>query len=569
MIQMRKILYVIASLFIVQGCNFLDFDETSGLYTKEDIYSYFQNTKNTLTYVYSFMPQDLGALSNAMRDCGCDDAEYADPSHAVQNMNNGNWSSIATVDTQWSLYNGVRGANAFLKEIENVDFSMYESTPGYANWVEQLAFFPYEARILRAYFFFELSRRYGDIAMPLEQLTPEQANSYPKTPYDHVIDFIVSECDACATNLPVSYLDNRVQEYGRVTRGFAMALKAKALLYAASKLHNPEGDRSRWERTAKAALDLINLAETEGAYSLDPESKCNSTVSPEIVLTRMNGDSQGFELYNFPIRFTEGQRSGITGTYPTQNLVNAFQTADGYDIVLTENGWVTDDPSIDVDAPSFDPYAGRDPRFARTVLANGMSFKGETIETFEGGADYAMTLDRGRTPTGYFLRKYIIEETSFVPEATVTGKHHWVIYRYAETLLTYAEAMIEAFGDPNYTDATYTRSAAWALNQVRANASMPDVTVTGKEEFLEAVRREWRVEFAFEDHRFWDIRRWCIGEQTQKEVSGVRILKTENGYEYSLDRFETRVWDDKMNLYPIPQTELFNNPNLNPQNPGW
>ena len=152
----------------------------------------------------------------------------------------------------------------------------------------------------------------------------------------------------------------------------------------------------------------------------------------------------------------------------------------------------------------------------------------------------------------------------------MTNKHHWIVYRYAETLLAYAESMIEAFGSPTYTDAEFPYSAAWALNQVRANAGMPDVTVTGKDEFIEALRNEWRVEFAFEDHRFWDVRRWMIGDETQTDIYGVEITQ-ESGSNYSYKRFlyESRTWNDKMNLYPVPQSELFKNANLAPQNPGW
>lgn len=559
-----------SSLLLVSGCDYLDFDETNGVYTESDMFLYFGRAKQMLTNVYSYIPQDFGVIGGAMRDCGSDDAEYADPSNAIQRINNGNWSANSTVDTQWSLYNGIRSANRFLKDIGSLDLSPYESTPSYVQWKEQLEYFPYEARVLRAYFFFELARRYGDIAMPTEVITPEEANRISKTSFDDVIGYIVSECDECAPELPVSYLDNRVKEYGRVTRGFAMAVKSKALLYAASKLHNPSMDAEKWKRAAKAAYDIIALAENEGAYVLDSGDKCNSTTSKEIVLVRMNDNSWNFELYNFPYRFTEGQRSSsITGTYPTQNLVDAFQTKDGYDIVLTENGWTTDDPSIDVTSESFDPYDGRDPRFARSVLANGMAFKGDRIEVFEGGKDYAATLDRGMSPTGYFLHKYVIDRTSFTPEANLKLKHHWVIYRYAETLLSYAESMIEAFGDPDYTDAEYPKSASWALNQVRKNAGMPDVNTTSKDEFIAAVRREWRVEFAFEDHRFWDVRRWCIGADTQKDIYGVSIVKDGDALVYSLDKVETRVWNDRMNLYPIPQTELFNTPSLNPQNQGW
>ena len=152
----------------------------------------------------------------------------------------------------------------------------------------------------------------------------------------------------------------------------------------------------------------------------------------------------------------------------------------------------------------------------------------------------------------------------------MTNKHHWIVYRYAETLLTYAESMVNAFGDPDYTDDVYKYSARWALNQVRANAQMPQVKADGKEEFIEALRNEWRVEFAFEDHRFWDIRRWKIGSDTQRELNGVKIIREEDGTKsYYRQVCETRKWTDRMNLYPIPQSELFKNPNLNPQNQGW
>ena len=112
-------------------------------------------------------------------------------------------------------------------------------------------------------------------------------------------------------------------------------------------------------------------------------------------------------------------------------------------------------------------------------------------------------------------------------------------------------------------------SAIDALNQVRFNAQMPVVDASTYESFTDAVRREWRVEFAFEDHRFWDVRRWGIGASTQTQVDGVNIVQTGNGLEYSRKIVEKRTWADRMNLYPIPQSELFCNPNLNPQNIGW
>ena len=559
---MKKFIYIImAASLALQGCNMLDFDETSGVYDRDDMYETYSYAQRMLTNIYSYMPQDLGTISNAMRDCGSDDAEFGDPDGTVQDFNNGNWSAIATIDDKWELYNGIRCVSEFLESIEKVDFSRYYYDAKYERQMEQVATFPYQARVLRAFYLFELARRYGDIPVPMKMLTIEEANSIEKTPFDQVIDFIVAECDECAEKLPVTYIGMLDDEYGRATKGFAMAVKSKALLYAASKLHNPSMDPEKWQKAAQAALDIINL----GVYVLDSGEKVNTTSSPENVLVRMNSESDSFELYNFPVRFTEGQRTWMSGTYPTQNLVDAFQTINGYDVTLTENGWKSDDPAFDASRP----YDNRDPRFARTILANGMNFKGTKIETFVGGADYSATRSDLGTVTGYYLRKYVNEATSFTPEAEAEYKHHWVIYRYAETLLTYAEAANEYFKNPSATDSQLTMSALDALNQVRLNAQMPAVSAQDYESFVEAVRREWRVEFAFEDHRFWDVRRWNIGVSTQTQIDGVNIVATNGGFDYSRKMVEKRTWADRMNLYPIPQAELFCNPNLNPQNIGW
>lgn len=555
------ILIIISAVLVsvaVQSCSFLDFDETSGLRTKEDQYRYFNSTEQMLTNVYSYMPKDLGAVSGAMRDCACDDAEYGNSGSPVQYFTNGSWSAVNTVDDAWNLYYGIRAANSFIEEVAKTDFSRYEHDVQYANWMKKLAYFPYEARVLRAHYFFELARRYGDIAMPLAVLDKEGANSIVKTSFDDVVEFIVSECDECAPMLPDSYDDQPGAQIGRVTKGFAMAVKSKALLYAASPLHNETGDVEKWKRSAKAALDMIR----SGIYSLDPDGCVNDISSPEVVMMVIGGDSQNFELMNFPIRFTEGRRTGPTATFPSQNLVDAFETINGAAVKLTDAGWVSDDPQFDPQKP----YDNRDPRFYRTVLANGMTFKASEIEVFEGGADHA-EVTAGGSPTGYFLRKYIQETTSFVPDKTVTNKHHWVVYRYAETLLAYAESMVNAFGSPDYSDPDYPYSALWALNQVRSNAGMPEADA---DDFKNKLINEWRVEFAFEDHRFWDVRRWKIGDETQRELIGVNIRKDADGtLNFYRQVYENRKWTDRMYFYPIPQSELFKNRNLYPQNLGW
>ena len=567
---MKKIFCILSLVVLCAGCHILDFDETSADYTREDMITDYSNIARLLTNVYGYMPaKDIADVSSALRDCGSDDAEYADPEASVQRFTNGNWSSISTVDTKWDLYGGIRAANDFLdlvwdeetKDIkENVkeNLSIFRYTSKYAQQMEHLACFPYEAKVLRAYFFFELARRYGDIPMPLVKLTTEDANTIEKTSFDEVINFIASECDEAAAHLPNTYVGMLDDEIGRVTKGFALAVKAKALLYAASPLHNAGGDKTKWQKAAAAAKAIIDM----NYYQLDPAETANNYLSPEVIMAIARSESQSFEKYNFPVRFTYGERTSMAGSYPTQNLVDAFQTLAGYDITLGANGWETEDPDFDVTTP----YEGRDPRFARAILANGMAFKGSTIETFVGGKDYSATRSDLGTVTGYYLRRYIIEDVDFTPEAKVSAKHQWIVYRYAEALLSFAEAANEALGSP--TDASLGLSALDALNQIRANAGMPDVTATSYADFQEAVRREWRVEFAFEDHRFWDVRRWNIGQSTQTQIDGVEIVRANNQLTYSRKLVENRSWSAKMNLYPIPQSETFSNPNLT-QNTGW
>ena len=560
---MKKIFSILCVAVLAAGCNFLDFDESSSDYSREDMYLTYSNIQKMLTNIYGYMPnKNIYDISSAMRDCGSDDAEYGDPESSVQRFTNGNWSALNTVDDKWStMYSGIRSANEFLESIETVDLSMYKYDTKYQRWLEHLEFYPYQAKVLRAYFFFELARRYGDIPMPLTMLTAEEANEIEKTPFDEVINFIVSECTESAAHLPDSYVGMLDDEIGRVTRGFALAVKTKALLYAASPLHNTSGDKTKWQKAAAAAKEIMDL----GIYQLDPAEKANNYLSKEVIFAIMRSESQSFEKYNFPVRFTEGQRTSISGTYPTQNLVDAFQTLGGYDITLESDGWKTTDPAFD----KTKPYEGRDPRFARAILANGMSFKGTTIETFVGGRDYSATRNDLGSPTGYYLRRYIQESTSFTPENTVTNKHQWIVYRYAEALLTYAEALNEYLGSPTATDGTFSVSALDALNQVRANAGMPAVNASTQSAFRDAVRREWRVEFAFEDHRFWDVRRWDIGQATQGQIDGVEITRSGGNFNYKRMTVETRTWAARQNLFPIPQSELFCNPNLNPQNTGW
>jgi len=556
----RKINYIIILfLLIFSGCNYLYFDESTGQ-PKDWYYEYFNNLKSLVTFGYVNIYQDFGVINGAMLDCGTDDAEYVYSNAQVQSLNNGSWSAFKTVDPRWTeSYKAICSMNDFLATYDFKKLERFKYSQNYVDDLRQARYYPFEARILRVYHFFELAKRYGDIPMPLKVLTREEANTIGKTPFDDVISFIVKECNSVMDSLPVRWdAPGFNGETGRFTKGAVMALKSRALLYAASPLFNQGNNIGKWIQAAQAANDLINT----GFYSLEPINKnIFNTIeanSKEIILTDRNPQSNDFEKNNFPI----GYQGGASGNTPTQNLVDAYQTITGYDVTLNSNGWVSNDPLFDPKAP----YARRDPRFYQTVLYDNAQWKGRPIEVFRNGLDAPPIT--GASTTGYYLKKYVVESVNLSPAVNSTAFHHWIIYRYADILLSYAEAMNEAYG-PTGLGGSFTTTALAALNQIRTRAQMPVYAGLSKDQFREALKRERRVELAFEGHRFWDVRRWMIGESTQKNINGVSITKDGLGAKtYTFTNVDSRVWDNKMNLFPIPQQETYINKNL-AQNPGW
>ncbi|KAA4016863.1 RagB/SusD family nutrient uptake outer membrane protein, partial [Bacteroides ovatus] len=251
----------IAALFT--GCDYLDFDETTGM-TKEEMYSYFGNVTSLSTFVYSQLPQDFGAIGDALRDAATDNAVYTWNQSSVYNVYNGTWSPLKTVDDVWSnYYTAIREANSFLENYSLEVLERFKWNVDYEIDVEKAKMRVHEVRALRAFFYLELAKRYGDIPLLTRTYQIDEINSVEKTPFDKVIDFIVDECDKAAPELPVSYKDF-YNETGRATRGMAMSVKARALLYAASKLHNPSHDTDKWKKAAKASYDIIKT----GWYTL-------------------------------------------------------------------------------------------------------------------------------------------------------------------------------------------------------------------------------------------------------------------------------------------------------------
>jgi starch-binding outer membrane protein, SusD/RagB family len=550
----KYIITICLAIITLTSCKYLDFDEVTGQ-SKDYSYSYFDEFAKNVTHIYGQLQSEFGAIGGALREAATDNAVYTWQNNNVYDIYNNTWSKLNPVDDVWSnYYSAIRSSNVFLENYSNYSFERFKHNTTYDTDSAKASVYPFEARFLRAYFFFELSKRYGDIPLLTKSYTVDEINQVQKSSYDQVVDFIANECDNIAPKLPVTYRSFFL-ETGRATRGAAMALKSRALLYAASALHNPTNDPVKWERAAKASLDLILNSETNGWYRLEPTVNLFSNgnamlTAKELIFERRNQNSNSFEATNLPIGF-EGGNSGNT---PTQNLVDAFEMKDG-----TPFSWNNPEHAAN-------PYVNRDPRFYKTIAYNGSVLMNKTIETFEGGLNGFPI--NGATLTGYYLKKYIDQTVSLNPVSPVSKPHHYVIFRYAEILLNYAEALNEWRG-PDYKDAVYTLSAREALNKVRANATMPAIVGdNSKDEFRISIRNERRIELAFEDHRFWDIRRWKIGDVVKK-IYGIKIVKNGATLTYNIQELlPARVWDDKMYLYPITQSEVYTNKNLT-QNPGW
>lgn len=549
---MKNIFSYIIIVLLLASCNdFLDYNEYDFL-EKDDVFTTYDRTRASLTNLYGVIPNSgIDDIGGSMRSSATDDAMEADKSRTIHIMNDGRWSAIRTIDEQWSqMYAGIRAANVFLSNYDMTVLETYHYNDTYQNMLLEYTYFDEQARFLRTYFYYELLRRYGQLPLLGDKiLTMDEVNNVTPSSFEAVVNYIISECDAIVGELPVNYSAFTGDQNGRITKGVAMALKAKVLLLAASQLHNPENSQQKWIAAAKASWDIIE----KGWYSLETNysSVVNKSASKELIFGRRRSADNSFEKRNFPV----GYVGGLPGNCPTQNLVDCYRMTNGKGI---------DDPNSGYDPAN--PYANRDSRLLKTIIVNNSVWKSRNVEIWNGGLDglpkeYA-------TETGYYLKKYVVETVNLDPSYTTTALHLVVIFRYGEVLLNYAEAMNEAYG-PNYKSPELDMSAYEAVNLIRGRSSMPNFEAgMNKDQFRNELRNERRVELAFEDIRFWDIRRWKIGNLTTN-IKGTTVTKNEDGtFMYSTKNVETRTWDDKMYFYPIPQDELFKNKKL-VQNPGW
>ncbi len=443
----------------------------------------------------------------------------------------------------WSKnYSQIQSANIFLSRIDNV--------PGDENYRNRLKG---EVTFLRAYAYFQLISDYGGVPLIKEPFNLNSDFKVGRSSFDDCVKFISDELDNAAT-----LLGNVNAQKGRASSALALAIKSRLLLYAASPLWNTNNDQSKWvaaSAAAKAVIDLPAFSLYTGNYST-----LFTTSNSELIGVHLSGyrgewdPFTGLEMMCFPNGY-----HGWAAFTPTQDLVDAYGTADGKYISDPTSGY---NPQ--------NPYVNRDPRFYASIIFDGRptgnpAYFGDRTTTqaqfYEGGYDSDEGYDVwNNSLTRYAFRKYM--DTTFNFNVTTQTNKFWILSRLGEIYLNYAEAEFYLGHEEN------TRTY---LDKIRQRAGITVPLAESGAALEKRLRNERQVELAFEGHRYYDVRRWKIAEITDnKPVRQVIITRNANtGVKtYQYQDLESRSFDKTRHyLMPIPRTEI-NRTGLE-QNPGY
>lgn len=450
----------------------------------------------------------------------------------------------------------VRQANVFLE--------LVEGSPAQELDPDKIEELKAEMRFLRANVYAKLIKYFGAVPILTTAATLDDNFDLPRNTYQECVDFIVSELDAVIPLLP----DTRpAEEYGRATKLSAMAVKSRTLLYAASDLHDPAmapqssnlelytyNSANKWQNAADAAKDVIDMVGDRDLISVADAKAYQDlflSVNEDILFARPFGGALfdfGTDTNSLPDK-TQSPRGfdGWSLSTPTHNYVLQYNMEDG---TTTDGGAY--DPS--------NPYENREMRFYANINYQGATFRGREV-------DYSISVDntaiadgldsfsaeqqtkgnfRHGSTSGYAIRKFQNEALGDNLQQTTPGRPY-ILYRLAEVYLNYAEAMYHV-GD-EATARTY-------VSRVSQRALQPAITASGSD-LLEAIKRERRVELAFEGHNFFDERRWMNEDHLGFDVRGISWSKDLTGNN-SLTEFviEQRPFDQKQYYLPIPLTEI-------------
>lgn len=595
----RLLLLAVAALSFA-SCN-LDM-ESDGRIEMKDIFSRYERTKQYYTFCLSAMPKiSLQYLNTGlpMLASFCDEAE--DATGGISGMV-GKWYSGATSPSynpmtefgtdQWtSCYNAIRYCNTFLANIANPEMATYDFKPLEKNgWIAQV-------RVARAFYYLQLMKTYGQVPLVDSRYDTEHDYSADKrATFEQIADFIIADCTkALATEeneqSTVGFRWTLTDsQRGELTRGMAYAIMSETALYAASPLYSDGGSKYTWAKAAEITSEALRqclahnyaLSTTtppagfaDNAYEVyflvqsDPSRSVDKETIMESALQLEVWSHAGVPCHN----------SGIqqAGPCPSQELVDSYEMADGSQPILGYSDANHTQPIVNAESgyDPAEPYKNRDPRFYATIYYNGVQRmiggQGVQVDTYVGGnCEFTDNpADMRHTHTGYYLRKY--NNVQSVKGANADG--YIPIFRLAELYLNFAEAAYQSQGP----DAKIgSMSARDAVNAVRARAGMPELPAgMDKTAFEKRYRNERRVELAFENHRFFDVRRWKVLGETDKFVTGMKITKDAANGTFAYQRVkltDRQCASDKYYFYPIKQEEVSKMIRLtgdNWQNPGW
>mgnify|MGYP003462511541 FL=1 len=382
----------LAILALASCSDKMDYNEYN-IYDKDYVSKTFNNVGGFMTDIYNTIDYDYGSYGNAIMGSTTDESEFAVSGTSIDDFFNGAWSASNAKNSVWSsMYTGINVCNQVMDKFVGLTFSDYEMNSDYDKQMARYNNYKWEARFWRAYFYFNLAKQYGGVPLITKVQSTKITNTTPRATADETFKFIIDECNLVQDsivknpadfNLP-SEIDN-----GRASRITVLALKARAALYWASPLFNPQGDKERYHAAALYTKQLIDECKARGmdltANYADLWSANNwkdTNITKEIIFGRRiygsgsNGASNTFESRNYPA----GIEGGNGGNCPTQNLVDAYDMkATGLGIGETGSGYV-----------SSNPYAGRDPRLDATVAKNGdvwPTYQKVKLETFYGGVN--------------------------------------------------------------------------------------------------------------------------------------------------------------------------------------
>lgn len=530
-----------------------------------------------LNDLYNYIPGGFNRISGDFLDAATDDAVPSRNNTTVQYYTNLSISVLNNPDAYWAnSYYGIRRANIFLQNIGKVPIVQTADSTA-AKLTRQ--YWRAEARFIRALMYFELLKRYGGVPLIGDKIfTLDDDLQVPRNNFEECINYIVNECNIIKDSLrkePVLSAD-----WGRIPRGAAMALKCRVLLYGASPLFNGGGvetdaklkaltgyttaDPARWQAVIAAAEELKALnfysllsSGTPNAYASIFTTKSNA----EIILAKQSSNNTGLENSQAPIGYA-GTASSLGYTSPSQNLVDAYPMVNGLQ-PFNADGTINTASGYSADAP----YTNRDPRLDVTVFRNGYTWLGRAVQTFEGGLDKPNTSTVAiQTKSGYYLRKFL---GNFASGSSYSNQsHNFPIFRYAETLLNYAEALNEV-GRTEEAVAQIILIRKRAGIAAGANSRYGIPSGISLADMRELIHNERRIELSFEEHRFWDLRRWKkAATNLTGPVYGIKITNTGTAFTYEKVQIYDMRFANKLYHMPIPYDETVKNRALL-QNEGW